>query len=53
LDKLIVFIGTLEKALSRALGGEAVSDKVFEPMKAGDVPATYASAKLLEEIYNR
>jgi UDP-glucuronate 4-epimerase len=48
-EKLMKFIETLEKALSRALGREVVFDKIFEPMKPGDVPATYASTKLLEE----
>jgi len=48
-EKLMVFIETLEKALSNALGREAVFDKVFEPLKAGDVPATYASTDLLQE----
>ena len=48
-EKLMKFIETLEKALSNALGREVVFDKIFEPMKPGDVPATYASTKLLEE----
>ncbi|NLX70797.1 MAG: NAD-dependent epimerase, partial [Clostridiales bacterium] len=48
-EKLMKFIETLEKALSKALGKEVVFDKIFEPMKPGDVPATYASTKLLEE----
>jgi UDP-glucuronate 4-epimerase len=46
--KLMVFIETLEKALSTALGREVVFDKIFEPMKPGDVPATYASTERLE-----
>lgn len=48
-EKLMVFIETLEKALGKALGKEVVFDKVFEPIKPGDVPATYASTKLLNE----
>lgn len=46
--KLMDFIGTLERALSKVLGREVVFEKVFEPMKPGDVPATYASTDLLE-----
>ena len=41
-EKLMSFIGTLELCLSRALGRDVVFPKVFEPMKPGDVPATYA-----------
>jgi UDP-glucuronate 4-epimerase len=48
-EKLMIFIETLEKALSNALGKEVVFDKIFEPLKAGDVPATYASTDLLQE----
>lgn len=48
-ERLMVFIETLEKALSKTLGREVVFEKIFEPMKAGDAPATYASTKLLEE----
>ncbi len=47
--KLMTFIGTLEKALSNVLGREVVFEKIFEPMKPGDVPATYASTDLLYE----
>jgi len=49
-EKLMVFIETLEKALSNALGKEVVFDKIFEPLKAGDVPATYASTDKLQEV---
>jgi UDP-glucuronate 4-epimerase len=45
----MVFIGALEKALSQALDREVVFDKEYEPIKPGDVPATYASTKLLQE----
>jgi UDP-glucuronate 4-epimerase len=48
--KLMEFIATLEDCLSRALGRKVVFDKVFEPMKPGDVPATYASTELLEQV---
>jgi len=48
-EKLMVFIETLEKALSKATGREVVFNKVFEPLKEGDVPATYASTDLLQE----
>jgi UDP-glucuronate 4-epimerase len=46
---LMKFIGALEKALSNALGREVEFKKVFEPMKPGDVPATYASTDKLQE----
>ena len=48
-EKLMVFIGTLEKCLSKSLNREVVFDKVFEPIKPGDVPATYASTDLLQK----
>src|SRR5690606_30227983 len=48
-EKLMVFIETLEQALSNALGREVSFDKVFEPIKPGDVPATYASTDLLQK----
>ncbi len=48
-EKLMTFIGTLEKALSKATGREVEFDKVFEPIKPGDVPATYASTDRLQE----
>lgn len=48
--KLMVFIRALEKALSRALNKEVIFDKIYEPIKAGDVPATYASTELLKEL---
>lgn len=46
-ERLMSFIGTLELCLSRALGRDIVFPKVFEPMKPGDVPATYASTDRL------
>jgi UDP-glucuronate 4-epimerase len=48
-EKLMDFIETLEKCLSKATGREVVFDKVFEPIKPGDVRATYASTDLLQE----
>lgn len=48
-EKLMVFIETLEQCLSNALGREVQFEKVFEPIKPGDVPATYASTEALEQ----
>ncbi|MBU9723090.1 MULTISPECIES: GDP-mannose 4,6-dehydratase [Bacillaceae] len=48
-EKLMTFINTLEKTLTKALGREVQFEKVFEPIKPGDVPATYASTDLLQE----
>ncbi|PRR81757.1 GDP-mannose 4,6-dehydratase [Clostridium vincentii] len=48
-ERLMTFIETLENTLSKATGRKVVFDKVFEPMKPGDVPATYASTDLLQE----
>ncbi|WP_019377579.1 SDR family NAD(P)-dependent oxidoreductase [Virgibacillus halodenitrificans] len=48
-EKLMVFIETLEKALSKALEREVQFEKIFEPIKPGDVPATYASTDLLQK----
>lgn len=47
--KLMKFIETLEMALSNAMDKEVIFEKVFEPIKPGDVPATYASTNLLQE----
>jgi len=50
-EKLMVFITSLEKALSNSLGREVEFEKIYEPIKPGDVPATYAATdKLNEEI---
>jgi len=49
-EKLMVFIETLEKALSKALGKEVQFKKIFEPIKPGDVPATYASTDQLQKV---
>ena len=48
-EKLMMFVETLEKCLSKATGRDVVFEKIFEPMKSGDVPATYASIDLLRE----
>ncbi|SDJ18656.1 SDR family NAD(P)-dependent oxidoreductase [Paenibacillus typhae] len=48
-EKLMNFIETLEKCLSRSTGSEVIFKKIFEPIKPGDVPATYASTDLLQE----
>lgn len=47
-EKLMTFIGTLEKALSNALDREVEFEKIFEPIKPGDVPATYAATDKLQ-----
>lgn len=48
-EKLMVFIETLEEALSIALNREVVFEKIFEPIKPGDVPITYASTNRLQK----
>lgn len=48
-EKLMVFIQTLEQCLSKTLRRDVVFNKVFEPIKPGDVPATYADTKLLQQ----
>ncbi|AYE52405.1 SDR family NAD(P)-dependent oxidoreductase [Priestia megaterium NCT-2] len=48
-EKLMTFITTLEKCLSKSLGTKIVFKKKFEPIKPGDVPATYASTDRLQE----
>lgn len=47
-EKLMVFITSLEKALSNSLGREVEFEKIYEPIKPGDVPATYASTEKLQ-----
>ncbi|GAB6168222.1 NAD-dependent epimerase/dehydratase family protein [Clostridium carnis] len=49
-EKLMTFILTLEKAISNSLGRKVEFKKIFEPLKAGDVPATYASTDKLQEV---
>jgi len=46
--KLMVFITALEEAISKALGRDITFKKVYEPIKAGDVSATYASTEKLQ-----
>lgn len=48
-EKLMTFITTLEKCLSNSIGTEVVFKKKFEPIKPGDVPATYASTDRLQK----
>lgn len=48
-EKLMTFIGALEGALSKALDRNVEFKKIYEPIKAGDVPATYASTDLLQK----
>jgi UDP-glucuronate 4-epimerase len=45
--KLMTFIETLEKCLSKSLGKIVSFSKIYEPMKPGDVFATYASTDKL------
>lgn len=47
-EKLMVFITSLERALSNSLGREVAFEKIYEPIKPGDVPATYASTDKLQ-----
>lgn len=47
--KLMVFIETLEKCLSTAVGRDVIFNKIFEPIIPGDVTATYASIDLLQD----
>ena len=48
-EKLMVFIATLEKCLSKSIGKDIEFKKIFEPIKQGDVHATYASTDLLQK----
>lgn len=47
--KLMGFIATLETCLSKTLGRSVVFEKIFEPIKSGDVPATFASIERLQQ----
>lgn len=47
--KLMDFILSLEKALGNSLDREIEFEKIYEPIKPGDVPATYASTDKLQE----
>jgi len=48
-EKLMKFIQALEKALANTLKRKVTFNKIFEPLKPGDVPATYASTDRLQE----
>lgn len=48
-EKLMSFIHALEQAFSISLKRHIEFEKRFEPIKPGDVPATYASTNLLQE----
>lgn len=48
-EKLMTFIETLEKCLSKAVGRQIIFEKEFEPLKPGDVPITYACIDLLHQ----
>ncbi|WP_216650256.1 GDP-mannose 4,6-dehydratase [Fundicoccus ignavus] len=48
-EKLMVFITSLEQALSNSLGRKVAFEKIYEPIKPGDVPATYASTDKLQK----
>lgn len=47
--RLMDFVAALEKALSTSLNREIEFQKVFEPLKTGDVSQTFASSKALFE----
>lgn len=51
-EKLMVFITSLEKALSNSLEREIEFEKIYEPIKPGDVPATYANTDRLQKTVN-
>ena len=46
--KLMDFITSLETAMSNSLGRKVEFEKIYEPIKPGDVPATYASTEKLQ-----
>lgn len=48
-EKLMTFITSLERALGNALGRPVEFNKEYEPIKPGDVPATYASTDALQK----
>lgn len=49
-EKLMVFIHSLEEALTHSIGKKVEFKKVFESIKPGDVPATYASTDKLQQV---
>lgn len=49
-EKLMYFIETLEKCLSNSLGRKIEFEKIYEPIKKGDVWKTYANTEKLENL---
>lgn len=49
-ERLTVFIDSLEDALSSAFGRKIEFEKIYEPQKPGDVPATYADSSRLFNV---
>jgi len=47
-EKLMTFILTLEKCLSKSLNKNIEFKKIYEPIQQGDVPKTYASTDKLQ-----
>lgn len=47
-EKLMTFINSLEEALSQSLNRKVEFEKIYEQIKPGDVPATYASTDKLQ-----
>ena len=47
--KLMTFIETLEKCLSKATGREILFSKTYGPVQPGDIPVTFASTDLLNQ----
>jgi UDP-glucuronate 4-epimerase len=48
-ENLMYFIEKLEESLSKSLGRKVEFKKIYEPIKEGDVKATYASIDLLKK----
>jgi len=48
--RLMFFITTLEKCLSKAINRKVVFKKIFEPIQPGDIKISYASTDLLKEV---
>jgi len=44
------FINTLEESLSNSLGSKVEFNKIYEPIKPGDVHKTYASTNELYKL---
>ncbi|RPA60691.1 NAD-dependent epimerase/dehydratase family protein [Aerococcus agrisoli] len=51
-EKLMTFIFSLENALSNSLNRKVNFKKIYEPIKPGDVPATYANTDKLQNAIN-